>query len=96
LIKSLLGEWFICYAGGRSLARLLCPLRFDDHHVKYAPAIVPIALTVPITIPAMSLPLKFDELLDPVLARAVVVEYSVRNTTGGGVVSVTNAVVIVR
>jgi hypothetical protein len=84
----------------RSLARLLCSFRFDDHHVKYAPAIVPIALTVPITIPAMSLPLKFDELLDPVLAvssaRAVVVEYSVRNTTGGGAVSVTNAVVIVR
>lgn len=84
----------------RALALSLRSFCFDGLHVKYTPAIVPIALTIPINFPAISLPLRFDELLDPVLAVspavAVVVEYLVKNTTGGGPVNVSSNTVIVR
>src|ERR1700742_1332516 len=68
----------------RALALSLRSLCFEDLHVEYNPAIVPIALIIPITLPAIAPPLRFDELLDPILAVspvvAIVVEYLVRNT----------------
>jgi hypothetical protein len=70
-------------------------LRFKSFQARYAPAIVPIALTIPITIPAISPPVRLDELFDLVLgvwaAPTVVVECCVRITREGGAVEVTRA-----
>jgi hypothetical protein len=68
----------------RSFVHSLPSLYFNDLHVRYTPAMTPIALTIRITSPAISPPLRLDALLDLVLAispaGAVVLEYSARNT----------------
>ena len=63
--------------------------------MRYAPTIVAIAPTMPMTIPAISPPVGLDELLDPVsgvlAAPTVVVECCVTTVLAGGNVEVTRA-----